>query len=1272
MIKQTHLVNRALKKTWVAVAILIILAAIFSSVFRSLTPWAKQYKGEVEHHLSMLIGQPVTIKTMETGWYWFHPVLKLDQVAVHDQQNSLHLDKLLVGINVLKSLWYWQIQPGVLYVENIHVTIREHDGKWTLDGLSTGGHEQSEFTAEKLQALLGWLSRQEKLILKRVSAHVYLSHGHLIPLSGLNISIINRSGHYQLKGDVTLQQTNASYFQLLGDMYFDPLRLQDTKGQLYFSAKRVLPAQWQLLFPKISERLQGGKGDIDLWLDLNHGMISSIQAKLKVKRLAWRLLNTKNSQMIQSLTANMAWKPSDQGWVLSADQVKLRMGGVKWPENKVLIQFDKKQQSYQFYAKALVVESLLSEAMDWPEAMKKWLQYKPHGFLKETQMLYQAHQLTYFLTRFENLGWHAVHAVPSVDHLSGVLSWQPAEGKLELDSEKTVLGVKGYPTQTFDVLNAAIDWKALSHGLRVSIERFVLSQPELTVTAEGVMDGVNTRSLGQLRLFIDFSGKNLHQWLPYLPAQWLKPKLLHWLQKDIQQIAQGTGRVVVNGLAKDFPFDNHSGEFSIVGHGSGINLLITPEWLPIHQIEAYIRLKNRNLEFDLVNGEAIGVRLKQMHLRVDDIGKDRENLMIHGLINAPIQKMLQFVLSSPLKAKLSKLSKLVMQGEGLLNLRLQIPLYPQNDQVLAKGILSFKQNSLKLKHGAGEFAIHHLNGELSFNESGVSESSLLGLAFGYPIRIKIQSEKKPEPLTSVQIDGECAVEFLKKQFNWPLFSYLKGAFHVKAHFKLTDNPNDFDKVLVQTTFKGLSIDLPKPLGKLANTTLPSEAILDFNPKKGYRLRANYNGRLSADLLFKEHHGALQLYSGQLTLGSAYAVEQNKQGLEVKGSLAGFDLTQWKSVWDQFPQQSLSSGWLDTLRAIDVRLGQFTFLKQNFDGLLVKAHRSSGKEWVLSVQQKNILADLTYNPSNYSFNGYFKKLYLAPYRMLESDTQSLSNSRPDQIPGLNLRIEQFKLGDLQVGDVTLKSHSSPEQWSIDYCRIDSPVYHLMAQGEWIQKEKSNRTQMQIRLQMTDLAKTLERWQITPAVDAGKGEVDFDGGWRGRLYDFSLSRVKGKINLKLKKGIITHLSHETEEKLGLGKLLSVLSLQTIPRRLTLDFSDLASEGYSFDVFKGHFAINNGIMTTEDSYLDGPVAHASMKGDLDLVKRLYHLNLTISPHITASLPVVATIAGGPVAGLAAWVASKIINRGIEKISSYSYKISGPWSQPVVQQISIVKKKR
>src|SRR3989338_1322985 len=80
-----HSVTKLLKKCWIAMAVMIIVLAIISRIFSALTPWARHYKGEVESHLSAMLGKPVTIEAMQTGWYRFEPVIKLQQVIVHDQ-----------------------------------------------------------------------------------------------------------------------------------------------------------------------------------------------------------------------------------------------------------------------------------------------------------------------------------------------------------------------------------------------------------------------------------------------------------------------------------------------------------------------------------------------------------------------------------------------------------------------------------------------------------------------------------------------------------------------------------------------------------------------------------------------------------------------------------------------------------------------------------------------------------------------------------------------------------------------------------------------------------------------------------------------------------------------------------------------------------------------------------------------------------------------------------------------------------------------------------
>ncbi|MFA6302540.1 MAG: AsmA-like C-terminal region-containing protein [Legionella sp.] len=1207
-----NLLKSILKKIWLATALTIVLVAAVSSLFRALTPLAKQYKGEVEQHLSVLIGQPVTIKTMETGWYWFQPVLKLDQITIgNGTDKSLHLEKLLVGINLFKSLWEWQIQPGVLFIDDIHLVLREKDGQWSIDGISTSAIDGKDMTPARTQEILVWLAEQERLVIRHVSAYLHFSDGGLIPVRGLNISVQNKAGTYKFKGDAQLDQINPTSFQLLGELHFDPYDLHETKGHLYFAAKHIIPAQWQSVAPKMTQHLEGGKGDVALWLDINKGLIASIQAQVNFENLAWRLTDKKKSQVIQSVAANLSWKALDTGWQLDADQIQLRMGGVQWPENKLMVQFDKNQQNYQLFVQSLIIESVLSDAINWPDSMQNILKMQPKGVLSDTQIFLKDQQLTAVLTRFNQLSWNAQDTIPEVHNLSGVLNWQPQEGHLELDSEKTTVALKSYPVQKLDVLNAAVEWKELNDGMRLSIDRFVVSQKDLTVTAEGVLDEVTKDSLGRIRLNATYAGDNAQKWIPYIPKQYLKPKLYEWLSNNIKHIGKASATVAINGFAKDFPFDNGPGEFTINAHASNTALLITPKWPLIKSLEGYIKVNKRSFVVDLVQGDFHGVPVKQMNLRIDDIGHDKETLLIHTVVNAQAQKMLNFVMLTPLKQKLAMLNSLTIKGLLTTNLQLEVPLYPENDDVIAKGDLNFKDNSVVFNHQLTQLKLDDFSGTLTFDDKGIIDSAFIANIFGDPLNIKIQTVAAKEAYTSVQVSGERTIDSLKKYFDAPFWSYLKGSFYIYGELKLTDTPNDFDTMELHSNLQGLAINLPQGFGKPAQSKAPTQVSLAINETKGIKIKANYDDRISSDISFNEKN---------------------------------------------------------TIKNVDLLINKLTVLNQNFDKLSVQAKLQADKDWSLHVEHSNIVGTLLYHPLDNSLSGLLQRLRLADFDL--NKKSSPTQIHPMDIPNLNVRIENLALGTKQLGSMTLKTKSTPERLAIDFCRIDSSVYQIEMQGAWTQKDSINQTKIQVRSHVNDLGSTLERWNTAPAVKAGKGDMEFSANWNKNLFDFSLKDLNGTMYIKLKKGIITHLSPETEEKLGLGKLLSILSLQTIPRRLQLDFSDLSHEGYSFDIFKGNFTVTKGIMSTQDSYLDGPVAYAGMKGDLDLVRHLYDLDLKISPHITASLPIVATIAGGPVAGLAAWVANKIINQGMQKISAYSYKISGPWNQPVVQQISMVKK--
>jgi uncharacterized protein (TIGR02099 family) len=1249
-------------------AILMMTVAIMISLFRALTPLAKQYKKDVEHHLSLLMGQPVQIRSIETSWYWFQPVLRLNHVTVFDQKHhALTLEKLLVGINLFRSLWHGYIQPGILYMDDLHVTLRQVGHHWTIDGLQ----QDNGLTLQPLDAyrpFFYWLFEQQKIKIRNVSAMVHLKDGSFLPFGTFQLTAMQRGGHYLLKGQAKLAQTMATELMILADFQWSTSAVNKMNGHLYLSAHHVLPKQWQGFFPKSGYRLLGGQGDLDAWVDVVDGHLANIQTLLDFRRLSWGQEGHSKSQWIESLRANLAWRPTDDGWKLSGDRIQLNADGLRWPDNACLIQFQQSSQTYRVFLKTVLLPSLWSQAFKWPAVMQSVSVLHPTGDLSDLQLEIKNAQITHLITRFNDVSWSVRRRWPAVRHLSGALDWRSSTGRLDLDGADTIVEPFGLRAIRFSDLNAAFEWTELPRGIRISMKRLVLRHPNMLFRARGVFDEPFSPEHGHVQLSAEFSASQAQKWLAYFPSQYVKPKLSHWLKHDIRRIGNAQGQFTMDGFLVDFPFDKKPGEWRVSTYVSGVDFLIHKKWPPIKNFDGYLSAHQRSMAVDVLHASLLGVDVRQANIRIDNMGLGQESLLLHGKVDTPVHRLKKYVFSTPLRHHFSKLKQLDMNGTVGLELFLDIPLYPEKNDLLARGGLSFYHNQATFHYERKDVSLTNLSGLLQFDEKGVTESHLSAKLFGERVDLHIQSQSEPKPYTSIMMEGKIAIDKLREIFEFPLLSFMQGVLSLSSQWMITDDPHDLDHLELRTSLEGVEIDLPAPLGKSASEMVPLISRVDFNLEKTARFRMTYDKGLSSDLWFINKAGGFVLDKGGVLVGKGLLPIQEQKGLRVRGSLSRFDTQRWRRVWTQWPVHSTTPSWFETMCSVDMSFGEVILFGKRYPELGLKAKKLSREEvWSFQMDQKDIAADLIYHPSEHALSGHFTRLYLTQPLFIEktgpSETPPL---KPMDIPDLNLKVDAFRLGTVDVGHVVLKSTSSSDHWQLNDCQITSPEYQLALSGDWLLHEGKNMTTLQADLQMHHLGAGLTRWHITPVVDADKGVVQWNGHWPGSMMNFSLDNIQGDLSIFFQNGLITHLSRETEEKLGLGKLFSILSLQTIPRRLKLDFSDLSNTGYSFDVFKGDFVIQNGVMHTHNSYIDGPVAYASMKGDLDVMKRLYNVELHVSPHITASLPIVATIAGGPIAGVAAWVASKIINQGMQRVTGYTYKVSGPWLRPKVRVMS------
>jgi uncharacterized protein YhdP len=125
--------------------------------------------------------------------------------------------------------------------------------------------------------------------------------------------------------------------------------------------------------------------------------------------------------------------------------------------------------------------------------------------------------------------------------------------------------------------------------------------------------------------------------------------------------------------------------------------------------------------------------------------------------------------------------------------------------------------------------------------------------------------------------------------------------------------------------------------------------------------------------------------------------------------------------------------------------------------------------------------------------------------------------------------------------------------------------------------------------------------------------------------------------------------------------------LPRRLSLDFSDIFQKGFSFDRIEGDFILKDGNATTQNLVMDGPAARIEAQGRIGLGARDYDQIVTVNPNVTSSLPVAGAVVGGLGVGAAMLLAQQILEPEIDKATRVKYRVSGPWDNPEVKRITV-----
>jgi uncharacterized protein YhdP len=262
---------------------------------------------------------------------------------------------------------------------------------------------------------------------------------------------------------------------------------------------------------------------------------------------------------------------------------------------------------------------------------------------------------------------------------------------------------------------------------------------------------------------------------------------------------------------------------------------------------------------------------------------------------------------------------------------------------------------------------------------------------------------------------------------------------------------------------------------------------------------------------------------------------------------------------------------------------------------------------------------------------------------------------------------LQLAGKQIGRVDMAGHPEGKDWRLRRAHVNNPDGELTGEGLWREDEGGRQhSEIKLALAISDAGKILARSGYPDTVKDGSGKLDASLSWQGAPSQFNFATLNGGLNLETDKGRFIQMDP------GIGKLLSVLSLQALPKHLTLDFNDVFRQGFQFDNIKGSVGIKNGIMDTRDLSIDGSSAKVTMQGNVNLNDATQNIRVKVLPTVGSSVSLVTAFVVSPVAGVGTLLANKVLGNPLDKLASFEYDISGTWNAPVVVKLGGKKEKQ
>jgi uncharacterized protein (TIGR02099 family) len=1268
------MLRRTLRRLRLALFALITTAIIALAVLMGFTqlamPWLVRNPARIEAWLSERLHQPVSIGGVTGAWVGGGPVLALEHVRIGNSAGTapLEIPKAELAVSL-----YAPFRRGLAWSEFRMVgvdlgLVRGEDGGWHLRGLDVGAAPSSS-PQELSMGVLGVLVLKDmKLAIDDPKEDLHLS------LGASEVRVVNQGATTHLAGKVRNLAGDPTPVDLIAD-----LDLNRRNGILYAGGHDVDLARFAAQRPFGGVELVTGRGDAQIWIAVQAGRAEAVRTRVDLRDATFAAhdaiavdgVAVEPRAHFERLAFVARWLRDEGGWTADVADLVVTQDGASLPPAGLTVERRGEDASARYRAQTTNVSlepigSLAMLGSGVPEGLRRWLYLAhPRGELAGADLRWSGKDDFDVDAVLQAASFASADFVPGVQHLDAELHGDG--GALLLELPKQTLRVD-YPRVfrkpfLFSHFDGDIVAYRTDDAWRIETDRVTFEGEGYGGELRGGAEIQDDRTRPLLDLYAVVSHADVVAAKLFWPTNVMPPPAVEYLDRAIVDGHLDDGRVIVRGDLDSWPFHDNAGRFEARGHIADLTFDYNEEWPRAEHIAATANFINDSMLVDVDSAEVKSNRAASATASIANLGEPVLDLAVKG--EGTGASLLAFLRATPIGKRYDDtLKDLAIGGKGTLDFTLNLPIKDASKLAL-DGRVQLAQANLD----DAAFDLHFVDagGTVHFNQAGFEASPL---AVGFRQRPALLSMAVggfvADPVHAVEatLTGKfpATTVFADVPDLMPALAHFPGDADWKARLTVDAAPGSTGarKVLtLSSDLRGIAIDLPAPLAKPADAAEPCELSLDL-PFVGQVFTArlgdvaNARGRLPSPTA---------PFAARVALGAPASGDLPPRGAAIGGAVKTFDASGWLDLVRPGSGGGASAGSL--VHDIDLRIDDFQIDSKSFGAtrLLVGDEASATEIRIDGAAISGVLRIPGQDIARQGVTARFDRFHwpeTAPDAGGEDDG-AMPEIAPAVLPPLHISINDFMLGKASFGKAEFESHPIADGMHVDKLESQSPNVTMSATGNWTGTERDNSSHLIIQLNAQNLGRMMDALGYPGIIDGGHATADIDAIWPGPPSSFAMAKLKtGAITLNIAEGRIL------EAKPGVGRIFGLLSLSEIPRRLTLDFSDFFKSGLGFNSITGTFGLDKGNAYTSNLVIKSPAADISVSGRTGLRAKDYDQEMLVSPHASATLPLVGAIAAGPVGAAAGLVLQGVLGKGIGKATGSRYKVTGSWEKPEITLVS------